>query len=68
MNRVLSADFLRVRREVLQPEDVGRPLGRTTLLRDPLQLSTDVPASSATSSSSGRTASGWWVRSRARNC
>ncbi|MCX4428542.1 hypothetical protein [Streptomyces mirabilis] len=35
MNRVLSADFLRVRREVLQPEDVGLPCGRTTLLRDP---------------------------------
>ncbi|MFI6434994.1 zinc-binding dehydrogenase [Streptomyces sp. NPDC050759] len=35
MTRVLPADSLRVRREVLQPEDVGLPCGRTTLLRDP---------------------------------
>lgn len=30
MNRVLPADFVRVRREVLQPEYVGLPRGRTT--------------------------------------
>ncbi|MDH6223026.1 hypothetical protein M2283_010380, partial [Streptomyces pseudovenezuelae] len=27
MDRVLLADFLRARREVLQPEDVGLPRG-----------------------------------------